>query len=149
MSIASTLRQAPGRISTGAFILNSGLGKLTGTPEQAQRIHAMTAHAYPIFDRVPPKPFLKVLAVSEVALGAALLAPFVPAGIAGAGLTGFSGGLLGLWWRTPGLHEPGRPKPTPAGTAIAKDVWMLGIGLGLMIDAALTGARRPGSRHRG
>jgi len=50
----------------------------------------------------------------------------VPGKVAGAGLTAFAAGLLGLYLRTPGM------RPTQQGTAIAKDVWLLGIGLGLL-----------------
>jgi hypothetical protein len=63
------------------------------------------------------------------------LVPLVPARLAGLGLMGFSGALLGMWWRTPGMHEPGSPRPTHQGIAIAKDSWMFAIGLGLVVDA--------------
>ena len=36
------------------------------------------------------------------------------------------------------MHAEGNPRPTQQGTALSKDVWMLGIGAGLVIDAALT-----------
>ncbi|MBO0816797.1 MAG: hypothetical protein J2P30_16860 [Actinobacteria bacterium] len=52
--------------------------------------------------------------------------------MAGAALTGFSGSLLTMYLRTPALHKPGSVWPTQAGTAVSKDVWMLGIGLGLI-----------------
>ncbi len=52
--------------------------------------------------------------------------------VAGAALTGFSGALLGLYLRTPGMRQGLRP--TQQGTAIAKDVWLLGIGAGLVLD---------------
>jgi hypothetical protein len=86
---------------------------------------------------VPPNPFLKALAVSEVALGSALLLPFAPAALTGLGLAGFSGSLLGMYWRTPGMHEEGSIRPTQKGTPIAKDVWMLGIAASLILDSAL------------
>ena len=54
--------------------------------------------------------------------------------IAGAALTGFSGGLVGMYLRTPALHKPGSVWPTPQGIAVSKDVWMLGIGTGLVVD---------------
>jgi hypothetical protein len=43
-----------------------------------------------------------------------------------------------LYLRTPGLRKPGSLRPTQDGTAIAKDVWLLGAGLGLVIDALTT-----------
>jgi hypothetical protein len=42
----------------------------------------------------------------------ALLLPVVPAAVAGAGLAGFSGGLLGLNARTPGMRKQNSPFPT-------------------------------------
>jgi hypothetical protein len=46
----------------------------------------------------------------------------------------FAGGLLGLYARTPGMRKEGSIFPSRDGTALAKDVWMAGIGLGLVID---------------
>jgi uncharacterized membrane protein YphA (DoxX/SURF4 family) len=138
MSMAARLRRAPGRLASGAFILNSGLGKLNGTEDTAKAIHGMAAGAYPPLARIEPTTFLKLLAVGELTLGGALLAPVVPPVVAGAGLTGFAGSLLGMWWRTPGMHAPGSIRPTQPGTAIAKDVWMLAIGVGLVVDAVLS-----------
>ena len=69
-----------------------------------------------------------------MAVGAVLLLPIIPAARAGAALTGFSGALLGLYVRTPGMRKPNSIWPTQQGTAISKDIWMLGIGLGLIAD---------------
>ena len=46
----------------------------------------------------------------------------------------FSGGLLGLYARTPGLRKQGSPFPTQQGIPLAKDAWLMSIGLGLVID---------------
>lgn len=137
MSLSAKLRRAPARIVTGAFILNSGLGKLKGNDETAKAVHGMASGAYPALEKVPPNPLLKTLAVSEVALGSALLLPFAPAALAGLGLAGFSGSLLGMYWRTPGMHEEGSIRPTQQGITLAKDVWMLGIAASLILDSAL------------
>ena len=120
------------RATAGAFILNAGIGKWSGSEETAAGVHGMATGTYPFLKPVPPRRFLKLLAGAEIALGAALLTPFVPAAVAGAALTGFAGGLLGLYLRTPGMHQ--RLRPTQQGTAIAKDVWLLGIGVGLLTD---------------
>jgi uncharacterized membrane protein YphA (DoxX/SURF4 family) len=141
MTLSAKLRRAPGRIVSGAFILNAGISKFSGDEQTAKALHGMASGAYPVLEKIPPKPFLKAVAVSEIALGSALLLPVVPTLVAGAGLMGFSGSLLGMWWRTPGMHEEGSPRPTQQGTTIAKDVWMLGIGTGLVADAALDPAR--------
>jgi len=88
---------------------------------------------------MPPAPFLKALSAAEIGTGAALLIPVVPRKLAGAALTGFAGSLVAMYLRTPALHKPGSVWPTQAGTGISKDVWMLGIGLGLLADDAAAG----------
>jgi uncharacterized membrane protein YphA (DoxX/SURF4 family) len=130
------LRNLPTRISTGAYILHTGLSKWNGTEEQAKGVHATAAGAYPFLADVQPATFLKVLAGVEIGIGAALLTPFIGNRLAGAALTAFSGGLIGMYLRTPALHEPGSVWPTRAGTAISKDIWMVGIGLGLLADSS-------------
>ncbi|HMG62176.1 MAG TPA: hypothetical protein VK599_04435, partial [Streptosporangiaceae bacterium] len=114
--------------------------------------HGFAAATYPFVGKLKPQDFARLLAVSEIALGSALLVPVVPAGVAGAGLVAFAGGLLGLYARTPGMRKEGSIFPSQEGTALAKDVWMAGIGLGLVIDeladrrresAGTAGRRRP------
>jgi len=136
MSLSAKLRRAPTRAVTGVYILNSGLEKLRADEETAKGTHGMAANAYPAFEKLDSKVFTKLLAAGEITLGAALLLPVVPAAVAGAGLMAFSGGLLGMYWRTPHLHREGDPRPTQEGVSIAKDVWMFGIGSGLVLDAA-------------
>lgn len=129
-------RDLPGRAATGAFILHSGIEKWNGPSAQAEGVHAMAAGAFSFLKSIPPERFLKALAAGEVLTGALLLSPFVSNAVAGATLTGFSGSLLTMYARTPALRKPGSVWPTPAGIAVSKDVWMLGIGLGLLADAA-------------
>jgi uncharacterized membrane protein YphA (DoxX/SURF4 family) len=128
-------RDIPGRVSTGAFIFHSGLDKWKGSQEHAEAIHGMASNAFPFLKSIPPQRFLKLLAASELVTGALLLAPLVSNAVAGAALTGFSGSLLGMYARTPAMHKPGSVWPTQAGIAVSKDVWMLGIGLGLLADS--------------
>jgi hypothetical protein len=132
MGLPITLSEIAPRISAGAFILNSGLGKRGADEEAAAGIHGFAAGTYPFLKNIPPKQFASLLSTAEIAIGAALLTPFVPTAVAGAALTGFSGGLLGLYLRTPGMRKPGSLAPTQQGTAIAKDIWLLGIGVGLL-----------------
>lgn len=134
MRISVKARHLPPRIATGAFILNSGIGKLSADEAAATQLHGFAAGTYPFLNKLKPKDFVRLLAATEITLGTALLIPVVPAAVAGAGLAAFSGGLLGLYVRTPGMRKQGTPLPTEQGTALAKDVWMAGIGLGLMID---------------
>ena len=136
------LRDVPTRLTTGAFILHAGLGKWNLPPERAAGLHGMAKGTYPFLDKLPPERFGKALAAAEIATGSVLLAPFVSNRKAGLALTAFAGGLLGMYWQTPGMREPGSIWPTQAGTAISKDVWMLGIGLGLLIDRRSRGRRK-------
>jgi hypothetical protein len=134
MGISVKARHLPQRIATGAFILNSGIGKLSADEATAAQMHGFAAGTYPFLNKLKPVDFVRILAATEITLGVALLIPVVPAAVAGAGLAAFSGGLLGLYARTPGMRKQGTPLPTEQGTALAKDIWMAGIGLGLVID---------------
>ncbi len=134
MALPVKLRHLPQRIATGAFILNSGIGKLNADEETAAQLHGFAVGTYPFLAKLKPQDFAKLLGGTEIALGTALLLPVVPSALAGAGLAVFSGGLLGLYARTPGMRKEGSPLPTQQGIPIAKDVWMLGIGLGLVLD---------------
>jgi hypothetical protein len=135
-------RRVPGRLVTGAFILNSGLSKWEVDEETAAHMHGMAVGAYPFLASMKPKDFARLLSASEIALGTALLLPIVPAGLAGLGLTAFSGGLVGLYARTPGMTKEGSLLPTQQGIALAKDAWMLGIGLSLVLDEITERGRR-------
>jgi hypothetical protein len=108
------------------------MSKLQAGQETAEGVHGFATTAYPEFKRMRPEQFTKLLATSEIALGAALLTPIVPAALAGAGLTAFSAALLGLYMKVPGMRQQGSLKPTQEGQAIAKDSWLLGIGLSLL-----------------
>ena len=45
-----------------------------------------------------------------------------------------------MHWKNPDLHLPRSVRPTPQGTAVSKDVWMFGIALARLVDAATGGA---------
>ena len=139
MRIRHHARQLPSRIATGAFILNAGLDKWSADEETAARLHGMAAGTYPFLSQIKPADFAKMLSAAEMTLGTALLLPVVPGWLAGPALTAFSGGLLGMYLRTPGLRKEKSLRPAQQGVPIAKDVWMLGIGIGLTIDALAGG----------
>jgi hypothetical protein len=143
MRLPITLSEIGPRVSAGAFILNSGLGKRGADEGTAAGLHGFASGTYPFLKKLSPPQFAKALSTAEIAIGAALLSPFVPTAVAGAALTGFSGGLLGLYLRTPGMREPGSLKPTEQGLAIAKDVWLLGIGVGLLTRGTIDRDRVP------
>jgi len=129
------VRNLPTRLATGAYIAHSGIGKFGGGPELAAGIHGMAAGAFPFLKGIESTRFLRMLSIGEITTGTLLLAPVVPPLAAGAALTGFSGALVTMYLRTPEMHEPGSIWPTQQGTAVSKDSWMLGIGLGLLIGA--------------
>jgi hypothetical protein len=53
-----------------------------------------------------------------------------------AALTAFSAaGLMTRYLRVPGMRQPRDLRPTPEGVALSKDVWLLGIGVSLLVDA--------------
>jgi hypothetical protein len=129
---------APLRLATGAYILNSGISKLGADEGTAQYLHGAAAHTYPgLFKDMEPKSFAKLLAASEIAVGAALLAPMVPATVAGAALTGFGGSLVGMYLRTDSMTLDDGIRPSPDGIGVAKDVWLVGAGLTLLSQGLL------------
>ena len=131
----------PVRLATGAFILNSGLGKLRADDDEMHKgVHGMASTAYPQFQNLDPRTFTRLLGAGETALGATLLAPFISPGLAGAGLTAFSAGLLGLYFKIPGMTEDGI-RTSQQRLAMAKDSWLLAIGAALMLDRASEKAR--------
>jgi hypothetical protein len=134
MAISAKARRLPGRLATGAFILNAGVGKWSADEETAARLHGMAVGTFPFLAKLKPRDFARLLAAGEMALGAAILLPVVPAALAGAGLTAFSASLLAMYVQTPGMRREQSLRPTAQGTALAKDVWMLAIGLGLAVD---------------
>ena len=146
MGLPVKARDLPGRLTTGAFILHAGLEKWHADEARAQAVHGIAVGAFPMLKRIPPERFIRVLAASEIAVGTALLVPLVPSGLAGAALTGFSGSLVAMYGRTPALRKPGSIWPSQAGTGVSKDIWMLGIGLGLTVDAIATRRQRTNSR---
>lgn len=128
-------------MAAGAFILNAGLSKLQSEKETHNRLHDFASGTYPVLENVPPEQFGKALGAAEVALGGVLLVPFVVSdGLAGLALSSFAGGLLGLYLKTPGMRREGSLRPSQDGTALAKDIWLAGIGLTLI--ASSVGSRR-------
>jgi hypothetical protein len=128
------LSHIPPRLATGAFILNAGIGKLSADDTTAGALHGMAAGTYPFLAKVEPAKFVRALAIGEIGVGSVLLAPIVPAWLAGAVLAGFSGALLRMYLKTPGMTKEDGIRPTQKGTAISKDVWMFGSGLELFFD---------------
>jgi hypothetical protein len=128
------LAHVPLRVATGAYILNSGLSKQNLEGQAAEGVHGMAVGAIPALKKIPSDQFARILSTGEIALGAALLIPFVPSALVGAARVGFSAGLVQLYLKTPGMRQPDSIRPTPEGLGLAKDVWLLGAGMTLLLD---------------
>jgi uncharacterized membrane protein YphA (DoxX/SURF4 family) len=142
MNLRKMVRQLPLRLAAGSFVINSGLSKWGADEESARHLEEFAAGAYPFLAKLDPQLFAKTLSASEVVIGAAVLLPFVAPGVAGAALTAFSAGLIGLYLRTPGMREEGSLRPTQQGLPLAKDVWLAAIGASLIIDDLSGRSRR-------
>lgn len=131
----------PLRVATGAYILNSGIGKLKAGDEEAEQMHGWAASVYPIVEDVKPRDFSRYLGYGEIGLGALLLLPTVPSAVAGGALAGFGAALTGLYLNTPGMTKDDGIRPTAEGTGLAKDVWLVGAGLTLAMQSFLSGTK--------
>ncbi|QKW08732.1 hypothetical protein HUT18_22505 [Streptomyces sp. NA04227] len=128
----SAAPQLPLRLTVGAFFLNSGLEKRGADEATAEGLQQFAAATYPFLGKRDAQGFVRLLSAGELAIAATLLLPVVPTAVAGVALTAFSIGTLGLYLRTPGMRQEGSLRPTEQGTALAKDVWLLGIGASLI-----------------
>ncbi|MDN4171328.1 hypothetical protein QWY28_00065 [Nocardioides sp. SOB77] len=138
------LTHVPLRAATGAFILNSGIGKLGADEGTAAYLHGAAAATYPaVFKDMKPTSFTQLLAYSEIAVGAALLTPKVSSTVAGGALTAFGASLLGMYLKTPSMTLDDGIRPSQEGIGVAKDVWLVGAGLTLLTQG-ITGAAKSG-----
>jgi hypothetical protein len=134
MNLHRMVRQLPLRLAAGIFVINSGLSKWGADETTAKHLKGFAAGAYPFLGKLDPQLFVKTLSASEIAIGAAVLLPIVPAGVGAAALTAFSAGLVGLYLRTPGMRREGSLRPTEQGIPLSKDVWLVAIGASLVLD---------------
>lgn len=105
---------------TGAFIANSGVGKIGMPAEYSAGVQQAAASGIPALAKLPSDKFGTWLGYAETAIGAAL--------------TAFSGGLFSMYFRNPENTEADGIRPSQEGMALSKDVFMLAIGLALMIQ---------------
>ncbi|WP_346845035.1 hypothetical protein [uncultured Rothia sp.] len=122
------------RSTSGALILNSGIGKLGMDEETYAYLQQMAKVGVPQVEQLSPTTFGKALAYGETALGAALLLPVVPAKLAGLGLTVFSAGMLTMYFGDENMTQEDGIRPSQEGTALAKDFVLLGAGLALLFS---------------
>jgi hypothetical protein len=142
--MATKLWHVPVRLATGAIILDQGLQKLSADEDTAKWLHGQAVQVFPRFQDMDPKDFVQLLSSCEIALGAGLLGiGFVPSGLAGLGLATFGGSLTRLYLKAPGTRREGTIAPSHQGVGLAKDSWMLAIGIALVLDSVFgSGGRR-------
>lgn len=129
------LSNAALRATSGALILNSGIGKLGMDEGTYGFLKGMAATGVPAVEKLSDQQFGKALAYGETALGAALLLPVVPAKLAGLGLTVFSAGMLTMYFGDDAMTMEDGVRPTQEGTSLAKDFVLLGAGLALLFSS--------------
>src|SRR5699024_6153541 len=132
--MAFALHRLPLRLASGAFILNSGYTKLSLDSDGAKGLQEMAVNASRQSASLEAEAFGKYMAAGELTLGAALLTPCLPSRLVGLVLTVFSGSLVWMYLRTPGLPESDGVRTSQQGTAFANDIWLAAIGLALLLD---------------
>ncbi|MFD3519665.1 hypothetical protein [Streptomyces sp. NPDC058653] len=137
----SLARQVPVRLAVSAFFFNSGLSKRDADRETAEQLHQPATITYPFLGKLDAQTFTRQLSRGEIAIAAAMLLPVVPTAVAGGALIAFSCGTLGLYLRVPGMRRENSLRPTEQGTPVAKDIWLLGIGISLVAEGL---TRNPG-----
>lgn len=120
------------RLVTGAYILNSGVGKLGMDHDHSSGLQDVASQVIPQVAQIDSDKFGSYLGIGEIALGSALLAPFIPSRLAGLGLGAFSAGLIFTYLKTPGMTLSDGIRPSPDGGAMAKDFWLAGIAAALV-----------------
>ena len=125
------LHDLPTGLVTGGYILHSGLDKWRADDaarDSGPRNGGRDVSGVEI--RAPGPDFTRLLAASEIAMGAALLAPVVPAAISGGHPHRVLGRAPGSLHPRPGLRKPGSVWPTHRASASARTSWNLGISTG-------------------
>jgi hypothetical protein len=120
--------QLPPRLITGAYFLNAGLSKRDADDATAGQLHGFASGTYPVLGKLDAKRFTGLLSAAEIAIGAALVVPVVPAWLAGAGLTAFALGTLGLYLRTPACDSRVRCAPPSRASLLLRTPGWLGSG---------------------
>ena len=141
---------------SGAYILQSGYGKLGLPNEAAAGIQGLAATGIPavadmdsdyigeateydkkeMLEERRPKSWLKSVSAFANGIGGALLAPFIPSRLAGLGLGAFSAGLLAIYFRNPAMTQDDGIRPSQDGTGLSKDLFLAAIAGALVFAPA-------------
>ncbi len=123
MSISSAILRGV----SGAYLVQSGYGKMGLPAEAAAGMQGFASSGIPALSKLDPDTFGKFVAYSELGIGGALLTPFVPNRLAGLALGAFSGGLLSIYFRNPAMTQEDGVRPSDDGMALSKDIFLAGI----------------------
>ncbi|MCT1733906.1 MULTISPECIES: hypothetical protein [Kocuria] len=118
----------------GAFLLQSGYGKLGMDAESAEGLKQFASTGVPQFADWDSQTFTTFIAGTELALGTALLTPFVSKRLAGAGLLAFSAGLLSMYFRNSDMTQEDGIRPSEQGLTLSKDAFLAAIGAALVLQ---------------
>lgn len=123
MSLATTILRGV----SGAYFLQSGIGKLKMPTDAADGLQQFAATGVPQVKKLDPDTFGKVVSYSEIGVGASLLTPFVPDRLAGLALAAINTGFLSIYFRNDQMTREDGIRPTEAGTGLSKDVFIAAI----------------------
>ena len=118
----------------GAYLLQSGYGKLGMDAQAAEGLKQFAATGVPQFAEWDSQTFATFIAGTELAVGAALVTPFVSKRLAGAGLLAFSAGLLSMYFRNPEMTQEDGIRPSEQGIQLSKDAFLAAIGAAQMVQ---------------
>jgi uncharacterized membrane protein YphA (DoxX/SURF4 family) len=129
------LADLPLRASTGGFLVWSGLRTLQ-RPRRGDALLTAAAHSAPALEDVfgaEPARFARLVGAAQLGLGAWVVSGAWPRA-SGLALATYAAGPLSLLFTVPGNRATGSSwEPSERGTALAKDVWLLGAGLSLAL----------------
>src|SRR5699024_12425088 len=91
--------------------------------ETAAGLQQMAANGVPMVENLTADQFGKFLTYGEIAVGSALLLPFVPTRIAGAALTTCAAGLVSNYFSIDAMTKDDGIRPCEHGVPAANDTW--------------------------
>lgn len=139
------LSNAPIRVTAGTYILNAGVAKLRSR-QGSSNLHELATMAYPVVAGVDEDRFWRMVGTVETVLGSALLVPFVRPRLVGAVLLAYAAWSLGMDARLEYFRlGPSDPRPSHEGLGVAKDVWLAGIAVNLLLERGSFGRRQRGA----
>lgn len=128
MSLSTTLLRG----ISGAYFLQSGIGKLKMPTAAATGLQQFAATGVPQVTKLDPDTFGKVVSYSEIGVGASLLAPVVSNRLAGLALGAINAGFLSIYFRNDQMTRKDGIRPSEAGTGLSKDLFIAAIAAALI-----------------